>query len=142
APQTGHLVPELAVGGDPAPADQRGRTRGVRLDDAGETHGHLGRATGRSCRRRPIVHHEQVGAHSSSARFACACCHNQWRMTELVLSCQGLTRRFPSGTALDGLTIDARPGEVLALLGPNGAGKTTTMRLLNGVLAPDAGTAT
>lgn len=63
-------------------------------------------------------------------------------MTDPVLSCQGLTRHFPSGTALDGLTIDARPGEVLALLGPNGAGKTTTMRLLNGVLEPDAGSAT
>lgn len=63
-------------------------------------------------------------------------------MIDAVLHCQGLTRHFPSGTALDGLTIDARPGEVLALLGPNGAGKTTTMRLLNGVLEPDAGTAT
>jgi ABC-2 type transport system ATP-binding protein len=63
-------------------------------------------------------------------------------MVDPVLSCEGLTRRFPSGTALDGLTLDARPGEVLALLGPNGAGKTTTMRLLNGVLEPDAGTAT
>ncbi|NLD75426.1 MAG: ABC transporter ATP-binding protein [Acidimicrobiales bacterium] len=62
-------------------------------------------------------------------------------MTDAVLRCQGLTRHFPSGTALDGLTIDARPGEVVALLGPNGAGKTTTMRLLNGVLEPDAGTA-
>lgn len=62
-------------------------------------------------------------------------------MVDPVVTCEGLTRRFPSGTALDGLTIDARPGEVLALLGPNGAGKTTTMRLLNGVLEPDAGTA-
>lgn len=63
-------------------------------------------------------------------------------MSDPVLSCEGLTRHFPSGTALDGLTLDARAGEVLALLGPNGAGKTTTMRLLNGVLSPDAGTAT
>lgn len=59
-----------------------------------------------------------------------------------AIECTQLTRRFPSGTALDGLTLDARPGEVLALLGPNGAGKTTTMRLLNGVLRPDEGTAT
>jgi ABC-2 type transport system ATP-binding protein len=59
-----------------------------------------------------------------------------------AITCTGLTRRFPSGTALDDLTLDVRPGEVLALLGPNGAGKTTTMRLLNGVLRPDAGTAT
>lgn len=63
-------------------------------------------------------------------------------MSDHALSCEGLTRRFDSGTALDALSLDARPGEVLALLGPNGAGKTTTMRLLNGVLLPDAGTAT
>jgi ABC-2 type transport system ATP-binding protein len=50
-----------------------------------------------------------------------------------------LTRSFRTGLALDGLTLDARPGEVLALLGPNGAGKTTTVRLLNGVLTPDRG---
>jgi ABC-2 type transport system ATP-binding protein len=60
----------------------------------------------------------------------------------LAIVARGLTRHFPSGTALDGLTFEVRPGEVLALLGPNGAGKTTTVRLLNGVLAPDAGTAT
>ncbi|MFZ6003471.1 MAG: ABC transporter ATP-binding protein [Actinomycetota bacterium] len=53
-----------------------------------------------------------------------------------------LTRSFPSGVALDGLSLSAQPGEVLALLGPNGAGKTTTVRLLNGILTPDRGRAT
>ncbi len=53
-----------------------------------------------------------------------------------------LTRRFPSGTALDGLDLEVGTGEVLALLGPNGAGKTTTIRLLNGVLTPDEGSST
>lgn len=62
--------------------------------------------------------------------------------SERAISCTGLTRSFPSGIALDGLDLDARPGEVVALLGPNGAGKTTTMRLLNGVLRADAGEAT
>jgi ABC-2 type transport system ATP-binding protein len=52
-----------------------------------------------------------------------------------------LTRSFPSGIALDGLTLEAQQGEVLALLGPNGAGKTTTVRLLNGILVPDRGRA-
>lgn len=52
-----------------------------------------------------------------------------------------LTRRFAGGTALDALSLDVDAGEVLALLGPNGAGKTTTVRLLNGILAPDAGQA-
>ena len=61
---------------------------------------------------------------------------------DLVIDCEALTRSFPSGVALDALTLDARRGEVLALLGPNGAGKTTTMRLLNGVLDADGGRAT
>ena len=60
---------------------------------------------------------------------------------DVVISAEGLTRRFGDELALDGLTLDVRSGEVLALLGPNGAGKTTTVRLLNGVLDPDAGTA-
>jgi ABC-2 type transport system ATP-binding protein len=50
-----------------------------------------------------------------------------------------LTRSFPSGVALEGLTLSVNQGEVLALLGPNGAGKTTTVRLLNGILSPDRG---
>ncbi len=54
---------------------------------------------------------------------------------------RGLTRKFPGGVGLDDLTVDVAPGEVLALLGPNGAGKTTTVRLLNGVLRPDRGSA-
>ena len=51
-----------------------------------------------------------------------------------------LRRSFPSGVALQGLTLDLPAGEVLALLGPNGAGKTTSVRLFNGVLRPDSGT--
>jgi ABC-2 type transport system ATP-binding protein len=50
-----------------------------------------------------------------------------------------LSRSFGTHRALDGLTLEAAPGEVLALLGPNGAGKTTAVRLLDGVLAPDRG---
>lgn len=60
---------------------------------------------------------------------------------DAAIWCRGLTRRFPSRTALDDLDLHVAPGEVLALLGPNGAGKTTTVRLLNGVLRPDAGEA-
>lgn len=54
---------------------------------------------------------------------------------------EGLTRLFPGGVGLADLSIEVSAGEVLALLGPNGAGKTTTVRLLNGVLRPDHGTA-
>src|SRR5258708_5373830 len=60
-------------------------------------------------------------------------------MTGLAISTWGLTRTFKGRTAVDELTFEVAAGEVVALLGPNGAGKTTTVRLLNGVLAPDAG---
>jgi ABC-2 type transport system ATP-binding protein len=51
-----------------------------------------------------------------------------------------LTKRFGARTAVDGLDLHAGPGEIYGFLGPNGAGKTTTIRLLLGILAPDAGT--
>ena len=50
-----------------------------------------------------------------------------------------LRRSFGATVALAGLDLEIEAGEVIALLGPNGAGKTTTVRLLNGVLRPDAG---
>src|SRR5688572_6750288 len=53
-----------------------------------------------------------------------------------------LRRSFPTGVAVADLNLEVPEGEVLALLGPNGAGKTTTVRLLNGVLRPDAGHST
>jgi ABC-2 type transport system ATP-binding protein len=56
-----------------------------------------------------------------------------------VLELDGLTRRYGDVTALDGLTFGVRPGEVFGFVGPNGAGKTTAMRIVLGVLAPDAG---
>jgi ABC-2 type transport system ATP-binding protein len=60
---------------------------------------------------------------------------------EPVITVNSLTRSFGGQVALDGLDLDVHRGEVLALLGPNGAGKTTTVRLLNGVLSPDSGSA-
>jgi len=59
----------------------------------------------------------------------------------LAIETTDLGRRFGTVWALDGLTLQAQPGEVIALLGPNGAGKTTTVRLLDGVLTPDRGAA-
>jgi ABC-2 type transport system ATP-binding protein len=56
-----------------------------------------------------------------------------------VIETHGLTRRFGSRAAVDRVDLDV-PGEcVYAFLGPNGAGKTTTIRLLLGLLRPDAG---
>jgi polyether ionophore transport system ATP-binding protein len=54
----------------------------------------------------------------------------------------GLVKRFGKTTALDGLDLTVRTGEVHAYLGPNGAGKTTTIRILLGLLRKDAGEAT
>ncbi len=59
-----------------------------------------------------------------------------------AIETEGLTRAFAHGPAVDGVSLRLAPGEVLALLGPNGAGKTTTVRLLDGVLLPDAGRST
>jgi ABC-type multidrug transport system ATPase subunit len=58
-----------------------------------------------------------------------------------VLVARGLTRRFGEVTAVDDVSFDVRPGEVVGLLGANGAGKTTTLRMLLGLLAPTGGTA-
>ncbi len=54
----------------------------------------------------------------------------------------GLTKRFGPTLAVDGLTATVRPGVVTGFLGPNGAGKTTTLRMLLGLVAPTAGSAT
>jgi ABC-2 type transport system ATP-binding protein len=54
--------------------------------------------------------------------------------------CEGLVVRYGTRTAVDGLTLHAGAGEVLAVLGPNGAGKTTTVESLTGFRRPDAGT--
>jgi ABC-2 type transport system ATP-binding protein len=53
-----------------------------------------------------------------------------------------LVKDFPGVRAIDHLSFDVAPGEIFGLVGPDGAGKTTTMRILAGVLPPDAGSAT
>ena len=54
---------------------------------------------------------------------------------------ENLVKRFGDFTAVDGLTIEIRPGELFAFLGPNGAGKTTTIHMLCTLLRPTAGSA-
>jgi len=51
----------------------------------------------------------------------------------------GLAKRFGAVQAVDGVTFEARDGSITGLLGPNGAGKTTTLRMLYGVMKPNAG---
>ena len=56
-----------------------------------------------------------------------------------ALRIQGLVKRFGDKNAVDHLDLDIPAGEFHALLGPNGAGKTTTLRIVAGLLKPDAG---
>jgi ABC-2 type transport system ATP-binding protein len=58
-----------------------------------------------------------------------------------MIEASGLTKRYGSTVAVDGLSFDVRPGAVTGFLGPNGAGKSTTMRMVLGLDAPDAGEA-
>jgi ABC-2 type transport system ATP-binding protein len=62
-------------------------------------------------------------------------------MTEAI-EVDGLIKRFGRATALNGLDLRVRTGEVHGFLGPNGAGKTTTIRVLLGLMRPDGGAAT
>jgi ABC-2 type transport system ATP-binding protein len=55
---------------------------------------------------------------------------------------QGLRKTFGGSVAVEGLDLTIHPGEVFGLLGPNGSGKTTTIRMLCGLMAPSAGSAT
>ncbi|HEY6139712.1 MAG TPA: ABC transporter ATP-binding protein [Thermoanaerobaculia bacterium] len=68
-------------------------------------------------------------------------------MNEAVIEVSGLRKEYRSGfgrrviTALDGIDVTVRPGELFGLLGPNGAGKTTTVKVLLGLTAATAGSA-
>jgi ABC-2 type transport system ATP-binding protein len=63
-----------------------------------------------------------------------------WRtMSHAGLTIRGLRKAFGGFAAVDGLSLEVRPGELYALLGPNGAGKTTALRMVAGLLEPDAG---
>lgn len=61
-------------------------------------------------------------------------------LAEVPLAVEGLVKEYSNGfRAVGGTTWRAGPGQVVGLLGPNGAGKTTTMRMLVGLIRPDAG---
>jgi ABC-2 type transport system ATP-binding protein len=61
---------------------------------------------------------------------------------EATIEVTGLRKRFGQATALDDMTFTVEPGQVTGFVGPNGAGKSTTMRVILGLDAADAGTAT
>ena len=60
-------------------------------------------------------------------------------MTGALLTARDLGKRFGGLIAVDELSFDVRPGEILGLIGPNGAGKSTTFNLLAGALKADTG---
>ena len=59
-----------------------------------------------------------------------------------AIKADGLTKSFPGVRAVEALSFDVRAGEIFGLVGPDGAGKTTTLRMLAGIMPPDAGKAT
>ena len=56
-----------------------------------------------------------------------------------VLSIERLTKKFGAFTAVDDISLTVSRGEIFGFLGPNGAGKTTTIKMIAGLLKPDAG---
>lgn len=60
-------------------------------------------------------------------------------MTEVVVECRDLTKQYGTFTAVNGLNLTVRKGEIFGLLGPNGAGKTTTILMLLGLTEPTSG---
>jgi ABC-2 type transport system ATP-binding protein len=57
-----------------------------------------------------------------------------------IIEIAGLVKRYKDFTAVDGIDLEVRTGEIFGILGPNGAGKTTTLEMIEGLRTPDAGT--
>src|ERR1700729_1948501 len=87
------------------------------------------------------------GQTAAPCRWACGQTRRGPGLRHLVamnasIEIDGLRKRFGPVQALDGMTFRVGPGQVTGFVGPNGAGKSTTMRVVVGLDAPDAGTAT
>ena len=57
-----------------------------------------------------------------------------------MLVVEGLTKKFGGFTAVNGISFEVKPGEIVGLIGPNGSGKSTTFNVLAGLFAPTSGT--
>ena len=62
--------------------------------------------------------------------------------TDFAIDVAGVTKRFGNKTVVNAIDLQVRCGEIYGFLGPNGSGKTTFIRMLCGLLTPDAGTGT
>src|SRR5687767_8992765 len=63
-------------------------------------------------------------------------------MSEIAIEVEGLTESFNGRTVVRDLSMQVKRGAIYGFLGPNGSGKTTTLRMLCGLLTPDAGRGT
>jgi ABC-2 type transport system ATP-binding protein len=77
---------------------------------------------------------------SSGNRFIFVSPQYFWHLKDIVLSINGLTKRYGSITAVDNLDLEIERGSVFGILGPNGSGKTTTLGVLLDVIRPNSGT--
>src|SRR4030042_3208750 len=59
-----------------------------------------------------------------------------------AIDVKGLVKRYGTRTVVDQVDLKLMPGRICGFLGPNGSGKTTTLRLICGLLTPDAGSGT
>jgi len=62
------------------------------------------------------------------------------RSRDLALAVRGIVKRFGNHVAVDDISFEVPRGVIFGILGPNGAGKSTTLRMINDIIAPDAGT--
>src|SRR5688500_2663373 len=62
-------------------------------------------------------------------------------MSDVMIECEGLTKRFGAFTAVDQVSLSVARGSIFGFLGPNGSGKSTVIRMLCGILTPTAGSA-
>lgn len=60
-------------------------------------------------------------------------------MSEYILQCNELTKKFGASTALNNINLNIGKGKLIGLLGPNGSGKTTLIKIANGLLTPTSG---
>ncbi len=79
---------------------------------------------------------------SSSSSFSSTTSAPPSSSPDVLLRCEGLTRKFGAFTAVDRVSFEVPKGKVFGFLGPNGSGKSTTIRMLAGLLEPTAGSAT
>src|SRR5262249_6343938 len=102
---------------------------------AGRACQHAGRSAGRRAARQRRQDHGREGmtAAADTATAAAA---------DVAIDVEGLTKSFDGRTVVRNLTMRVKRGLIYGFLGPNGSGKTTTIRMLCGLLTPDAGRGT